>query len=183
MQIAAWAVATLFLLAAAWKLMERGQGTGAAPVRVERGAGPAGEARLVYVHVAGAVRRPGLYRLRAGARVAFAIQRAGGAARGAQLAGVNLASRVEDGQQIVVPRAGATAGAPAAPGKPGGAKVSLGTATAGQLAALDGIGPTLAKRIVEYRRAHGGFHSIDELNQVEGIGDKRFAALKESVQP
>ena len=100
---------------------------------------------------------------------------------------------LHDGQQIVVPRRGATATAQPAGAGGGGAgppaldgppqPISLSTATAQQLDALDGIGPTLAGRIVQYRDAHGGFRSVDELRQVDGIGDKRFATLKKSVQP
>lgn len=146
-------------------------------------------ARKVYVHVAGRVRRPGLYRLASGSRVASAIDRAGGAAGHADLTKVNLAARVEDGQQIVVPELGAAPAAagtgPAGPGGagPAGAKVSLASATAEQLDALDGIGPTLAKRIVEYRDAHGGFRSVGQLRDVEGIGEKRFEALRKAVGP
>jgi len=96
--------------------------------------------------------------------------------------------RVQDGQQILVPRRGAAPAAGAASAAvPGGAgsgrRLSLATATVEQLDQLDGIGPTLAKRIVEYREEHGGFRSIDELKQVEGIGDKRFESLEESVGP
>jgi competence protein ComEA len=100
---------------------------------------------------------------------------------------VNLAMPLHDGQQIVVPRRGVpVAGA----GVPGGAAgsvpaqpISLSSATVEQLDTLDGIGPTLAGRIVEYREAHGGFRSIDELRQVDGIGDKRFESLSKAVQP
>lgn len=143
----------------------------------------------VYIHVAGAVRRPGLLRLAAGSRVAMAIDRAGGPSPKAELTGVNLAARVQDGQQIVVPRVGqvAMAGASAgpAPGPAGavGPKPSLGTATVEQLEELDGIGPTLAARIVEYRQAHGGFRSVQELDEVDGIGEKRLEALRRALQP
>jgi competence protein ComEA len=157
----------------------------AAPVRVA--ARPAAPSRRMYVHVAGRVRRPGLYRLRSGARVASAIDRAGGAAPRADLAKVNLAARVEDGQQIVVPRLGAApATAPGdgpAAGVDGGAKLSLASATVEQLDGLDGIGPTLAKRIVQYRDAHGGFRSVGQLRDVDGIGEKRFEALRKAVGP
>ena len=142
--------------------------------------GGAGE---VYVHVAGRVRRPGLYRVPASARVAMAVARAGGPAPGADLSAVNLAARVEDGQQIVLPRAGAAAAAGG--GKPGagGAKLSLAQASQEQLEELDGIGPTLAKRIIEYRDANGGFRSLDDLKDVDGIGEKRFESLSEAVSP
>jgi competence protein ComEA len=157
--------------------------------------GPRAGARL-WVHVAGAVRRPGLYRLAADARAGEALDAAGGFARRADLSAINLAATVRDGQQIVVPARGqrtvaqAPRGAPApgaaaAPGAPaqGGAKVSLGSATAEQLDALDGIGPTLAQRILQWRDAHGGFKSVEQLREVEGIGEKRFESLRSAVQP
>jgi len=133
------------------------------------------------VHVAGAVRRPGLMKLPPGSRVAVALDRAGGPTRRADLAAVNLAARLQDGQQIVVPDGRATAGA-GATAQPGG-KVHLSTATVEQLDGVDGIGPTLAQRIIEYRDSHGGFRSLAELAQVEGIGEKRLATLREALQP
>jgi competence protein ComEA len=151
-----------------------------------------GDSPGIYVHVAGAVRRPGLLRLAEGARVAVALDRAGGPLRQADLAGVNLAAKLEDGQQVIVPRRGATpgaAGSPGAaagtppPGSAGAPKLSLGAVTVEQLDELDGIGPTLAQRIVEYRTEHGGFRSLGELREVEGIGEKRFASLSEALQP
>jgi competence protein ComEA len=144
----------------------------------------------LYVHVAGAVRRPGLIRLPPGSRVAAALERAGGPIRRADLTLVNLAARVQDGQQVVVPLAGAAGGAGAggvgAGGTVGaapGAKIHLSTATAEQLDEIDGIGPTLAERIVQYRDAHGGFRSLDDLAEVEGIGEKRLATLRAALQP
>ena len=161
-----------------------------APVRIERGgsagaaAGASAPERGIYVHVAGAVRRAGLVRVPAGARVAVALERAGGPLRRAELSGVNLAARLDDGQQIVVPARGATPGAIAAPGAAaGGPKPSLGAATAEQLDEIDGIGPTLAERIIEYRTEHGGFGSLQELSEVEGIGEKRLETLREALQP
>ena len=155
--------------------------------------GSAGEPRggaeraAVYVHVAGAVRRPGLVRVPAGARVAEAVLRAGGPGRKADLTGVNLAAQVEDGQQVVVPAAGAVPGA--TPGETGATagsaavRPSLGSATVEQLDEIDGIGPTLAERIVEYRTENGGFSSLDELQDVDGIGEKRLETLREALQP
>lgn len=110
--------------------------------------------------------------------------------RGADLTAVNLAQPLEDGQQVIVPRQG-SAGAPTAPGGAAGAPAgasgsalpSLATATVDQLEQLDGIGPALAARIVEYRESHGGFRSVEELREVEGIGEKRFAALRDAVRP
>ena len=139
----------------------------------------------LVVHVAGEVRRPGVYRLRAGARVADAVRRAGGARRRADLGAVNLASELQDGRQVLVPRrvgggaaAVAAAGGAAAPGVP----LDLNTATAEQLDELDGIGPATAQQIISYREAHGGFGSVEELDQVPGIGETRLAALREKVR-
>jgi competence protein ComEA len=183
-------VAAALVVVAGVKLLSPGHRGASAtpPIRLDRGAarddsGGAG----AYVHVAGAVRRPGLYRLPRSARIAAAIRRAGGPTRRADLSAVNLAAPVEDGRQILVPRAGAgpgtaSSGGGSVPPAPG-AQVSLASATVEQLDGLDGIGPTLAKRIVEYRTAHGGFRSIDELGQVDGIGDKRLAALRHALRP
>jgi competence protein ComEA len=122
----------------------------------------------------------------AGSRVAAAVAEAGGPTRKADLTGVNLAAQVEEGQQVVVPvvgavppavvGTGATAAAPAV-------KPSLGSATVEQLDEIDGIGPTLAERIVEYRTENGGFSSLDELQDVDGIGEKRLETLREALQP
>jgi competence protein ComEA len=126
-----------------------------------------------------------------GSRVADALEQAGGPAPRADLAAVNLAARLADGQQIVVPRRGAPTEAPGA-GSPAGAAsptsgaaagIHLSTATVEQLDGVDGIGPTLAQRIIEYRDAHGGFRSLAELAQVDGIGEKRLATLREALQP
>jgi competence protein ComEA len=188
-QIVAWIAAGVVLLALAWKLLVPPTGGGAGePVSVSRppAAGSAATGRAVFVHVAGRVRRPGLFRLPAGSRIATAIDRAGGPRRGADLSAVNLAMRVQDGQQVLVPRRGQAQAAGSAGGEAGaagGTRVSLATATVEQLDQLDGIGPTLARRIVEYRQQHGGFRSIEELKEVDGIGDKRFATLKDSVGP
>jgi competence protein ComEA len=172
-------------------------GAGGEPVRVDRSPAPAepapgsgggrAEEQGVYVHVAGAVRRPGLVQVPVGSRVAAAVARAGGPARKADLTGVNLAAQVEDGQQVVVPVAGAVPAVtgPAGQGAaaPAGVKPSLGSATPEQLDEIDGIGPTLAERIIEYRTENGGFASLDELQEVEGIGEKRFETLREALQP
>src|SRR5215213_1563734 len=131
-----------------------------------------------------AVRAPGIYRLRAGARVADAVRRAGGARRRADLSAVNLAAEVQDGRQVLVPvrapggGAAAAAGGGAAPGVP----LDLNTATVAQLDELDGIGPAIAQQIVDYREANGGFGSVEELDRVPGIGETRLAALREKVR-
>ena len=163
-----------------------GEGT-AATVRLDRTDGG-----RVTVHVAGAVRRPGLYRLAAGARVDDALRRAGGPARRADLTAVNLAAKLEDGRQILVPRrapqttagSGAPAYAPAGASTSGAggsgapaAPINLNTATLEQLDTLDGVGPGIAQRIIDYREQHGGFRRVEELGEVPGIGDKRLATL------
>ena len=189
-----WVVAAALGVFALMRLTGSGGEGAGTPVRVDRAPAQSatdpggGEDRAgLYVHVAGAVRRPGLVRVPAGARVAEAVLRAGGPGRKADLTGVNLAAQVEDGQQVVVPATGALAGA--APGETGGTagsaavKPSLGSATLEQLDEIDGIGPTLAERIVEYRTENGGFSSLDELQDVDGIGEKRLETLREALQP
>jgi competence protein ComEA len=120
--------------------------------------------------------------LPAGSRVADALERAGGPGPRADLTNVNLAARLADGQQIVVHTAGSAA-APPGSAAARGATVHLSTATIEQLDGIDGIGPTLAQRIIEYRDAHGGFRSLAGLAQVDGIGEKRLATLREALQP
>jgi len=150
------------------------------------GGGGGGAGGSVIVHVAGAVRDPGVYRMRAGARVDDAVGRAGGATPRADLTQVNLAAKVEDGRQIVVPRrvpapvvaGGGGSSAPTQPGVP----LNLNTATLEQLDELSGIGPATAQKILDYREEHGGFGSVEELGQVPGIGDVRLASLREQVR-
>ena len=148
---------------------------------------------FAVVQVVGEVGRPGVYRMRAGERVDDAVRRAGGATAHADLAGVNLAAKVEDGRQVIVPARGAAGAAPAAGGvvAPGGAgsaapaggqQINLNTATAEQLDGLDGVGPATAQKILAYRQQHGGFRSVTELDQVAGIGPKKLAALKPLVR-
>ena len=137
-----------------------------------------------HVYVTGAVRRPGVYRLPAWARLDLALKKAGGPDRSADLAAVNLAAKVADGQQVVVPRRSSTGGAAAGTEATAdaGAPVSLNTATADQLDELDGVGPATAEKILEWRKQHGGFSSVDDLKQISGIGPKRFEALKDKVR-
>jgi competence protein ComEA len=138
----------------------------------------------VVVDVVGAVRRPGLFRLAQGSRIADAVARAGGATAKADLAQVNLAAPLADGEQVVVPRRGApgTAAASAAPGTPAG-PVQLSTATLEQLDTLPGVGPATAQKILDYRAKHGAFSSVDELDAVPGIGPKRLDQLRDLVVP
>lgn len=137
----------------------------------------------VVVHVAGAVAEPGVYRLPAGARVTDAVSRAGGPSGGALLEAINLAARLADGQQVVVPKAG-PGGEPAATAGAGeDGPISLGTATAEQLEAIDGIGPVTAQKILEYRDGQGGLASVDQLDQVSGIGPATMESLRARLQP
>ena len=159
-----------------------GGGGAEAPIAVEE---DGGGGRLV-VHVAGAVRDPGVYRLVAGARVDDAVARAGGATRRADLGGLNLAAELEDGRQVLVPeraRGGGTAaaGGATAPEPVPGQPLNLNTATLEQLDTLSGIGPLTAQKILEYREELGGFGSIEELGEIPGIGEKRLASLREEV--
>jgi competence protein ComEA len=149
---------------------------------------PVAASRLV-VYVVGAVRRPGLYKVAEGARVADAVARAGGLSPKADRAGVNLAAPVADGQQVVVPARlpAAVAAAQGVPSPGGDAEaqgpVQLSVATVEQLDALPGIGPVTAQKIVDYRTAHGAFRSVDELDEVPGIGPARIEQLRGLVVP
>ena len=136
--------------------------------------------RDVVVHVAGAVERPGVYRLPTGSRVTDAVRRAGGFAGAANQDGINLAARLSDGQQVVVPGRG-SAPASATGGQSG--PISLGTATVEQLDQIDGIGPVTAQKIIEFRDQHGGLSSIDQLDEVAGIGPATMETLRSDLQP
>lgn len=170
------------------------------PVAVEPAVEPSAAASAtsgpVFVHVAGAVRRPGLVELTAGSRVADAVEAAGGLTRLADPASVNLARPLVDGEQLVVLRRGASpgpgpVGVPLTPGAtagpsgsvPGqtGAPVDLNSATLDQLDALPGIGPVLAQRILDWRTQHGRFTSVEELGEVSGIGEATLGDLRELV--
>ncbi len=134
----------------------------------------------VVVDVTGAVASPGVYRLPAGSRVNDAVQRAGGATAQAELDSVNLAARLADGQQVVVPEHGAIA---ATAGAEEDGPISLATATAAELDTIDGIGPVTAEDIVEFREQHGGLASVDQLDQISGIGPATMEALRGRLQP
>ena len=183
---AAAAVVVLLLLV----IRHLGGGSGGAapavtPLRAPVRAKPAA-AKLLVVDVAGAVRHAGLYRLRSGSRIDDAIAAAGGPTAKAQLDSVNLAAPIADGEQIVVPGRGAVgsvgASAPAAGSSPS-APLDLNSATLEQLESLPGIGPVTAQKILDYRDAHGAFHSVAELEGVPGIGPAHMAQLKGLVIP
>lgn len=140
----------------------------------------------IKIHIIGAVTRPGLYEIGAGSRVADALALAGGPTASADLTRINLAAKVADGQQLVVPEAGApTPSGNAAAGGQSGAgpaqPVNLNSATEEQLTALDGVGPKTAQKIIQYREEHGGFKSIDELLEVTGIGPAKFEQIRGQV--
>lgn len=153
----------------------------------------------IVVDVSGKVRHPGVRRLPAGSRVADALRAAGGARPGTDLAGLNRARFLTDGEQVVVgaprPPAGgggtgtaagagsAAAGSAGAAGPAATGPVGLNTATAEQLDELPGVGPVLAQHIIDYRTEHGGFRTVEELREVNGIGDRRFADLQDLVRP
>ncbi|MFE6091328.1 helix-hairpin-helix domain-containing protein [Streptomyces massasporeus] len=173
-----------------------GSGTAGAPAGAASGPS-AGSAKAgapeIVVDVGGKVREPGIHRLPAGSRVADALHAAGGVKPGTDTDGLNRARFLVDGEQVIVggpaPAPAPGAGGGAAPGGPAGgaaapaAPVSLNTATADQLDTLPGVGPVLAQHIIDYRTQHGGFRSVDELREVNGIGDRRFADLRDLVRP
>jgi competence protein ComEA len=167
------------------RLLHRSSARVAVPVlRAPRPAQAASSRAKIVVDVAGAVRRPGLHALAPGTRIADALAAAGGATKHADVNAVNLAAPVADGEQIVVPArgtgtAGGSGGATPSPTAP----LDLNTASLEQLDALPGIGPTTAQKILDYRQAHGSFHSVDELDAVPGIGQGRLAQLKGLVLP
>jgi competence protein ComEA len=189
-RLAAWAAAALILvLLSAWYLARSQPAADATPPPVatiavdQEGAGG-----RVTVDVAGAVKRPGVYRLSSTQRVEDALKRAGGATGRADLSQINRAAKLEDGRQILVPAkpsratpASTVPGGAAAPPTPE-QPVNLNTATLEQLDTLDGVGPATAQKILDYRTEHGGFGSVEELDQIPGIGEKRLAALRERVR-
>ena len=133
----------------------------------------------VLIHVVGEVNNPGIYELESGSRVIDAVMAAGGMSAGASECGVNLAREVNDGEQISIPsqQQGCSSGT----GSSANTVISLNQATVEQFDSLPGIGPTLAERIVQWRESNSGFSSVDQLNEVSGIGDKLFAGLKDLV--
>jgi len=205
------AVCVVVILGAAWRWWPRESGPDALPAQVIGAEAIVGEASAtapgdvvgsesasasstVYVHVVGAVRRPGLYELPGGARVADAVDAAGGLMANAGQAGVNLARVIADGEQITIPTAdelargvvGAPGGGAVAPqGSPGGGaattQVNINTADAAALDTLPGVGPSTAAKIVADREANGEFTSADDLGRVAGIGPKKLEELKPRV--
>jgi competence protein ComEA len=151
------------------------------------GSTPSASSQVLVIDVEGKVRRPGLVRVKAGSRVADVLSAAGGALPGVDLTGLNLARQVADGEQILVGvPGGAPVGTPTGPVSPGGpaagGQVDLNTATLAQLEDLPGVGPVLAQRIIDWRTEHGRFTSVDELQEVSGVGEKKFESLKPHVR-
>lgn len=183
-QLLAGGLVALVLLILAGRLLLHSGASASVPVPAPIVPSTTEAARAVVVDVVGAVRRPGLYRLSQGARIADALARAGGPTPKAQVELVNLAAPVSDGEQIVVPRRGAVA----ASGGTGGAAVPAGpvhlnTATLEQLDALPGVGPVTAQKILDFRQEHGAFGSVDELDAIPGIGPARLEQLRDLVAP
>jgi competence protein ComEA len=208
-ELAAYAACVVLVVLLGWRVLRSDGSASTTPVEGRGGAAtttstspdapsvsvaPARDGSAV-VHVVGAVRRPGVYRLRVGQRVEDAIRRAGGAEGDTDLQAINLAAKIADGQQVVVPRRAAAGGVGAVPaggatgavgtgaaaGAAPSAPVNLNSATAEQLDTLDGVGPATAQKILEFRTQHGGFSSVDDLAQVAGIGPKKLEALKAQV--
>jgi competence protein ComEA len=171
------AAVALVLLAVAGRTLARAGAAAERPAQALVAESPAAAPKLV-VHVAGAVRRPGLYRLDEGKRVADAVARAGGATAPADTSAINLAAPLADGMQVLVPRK-----VPGPAGKTAGGRVSLSSATVGELDELPGVGPVTAQKIVDYRSQHGGFRSVDDLDAIPGIGPARIEQLRDLVAP
>ncbi|MEU6066089.1 ComEA family DNA-binding protein [Streptomyces sp. NPDC047082] len=186
---------------APYRKEDKSEGAGQAQQAGRSGSGgtgggvPGAAGTDIVVDVSGKVRDPGIQRLPAGSRVADALRAAGGVRPGTSTEGLNRARFLVDGEQVVVggpaPAAGPGTGGVSGSGPAGStagaqgpsAPISLNTATTEQLDTLPGVGPVLAQHIVDYRTQHGGFRSVDELRQVNGIGDRRFADLRNLVRP
>ena len=158
----------------------RGRSQPVAPPPVTNAASESAAAVLV-IDVAGRVRRPGIVRLPMGSRVDDAVRAAGGALPGATFAGLNRARKLTDGEQVLV-GVPAPAGSAVGSGATGDSRVDLNLADMAALDSLPGIGPVLAQKIVDWRTEHGRFASVDQLREVGGIGESKFAALKNKVR-
>jgi competence protein ComEA len=186
-QIAVYVAIGVVLLLLGLRTLSGGDGDGD-PGTVRLAAEPVGgkgegaASGDVVVHVAGAVAEPGVFRLPAGSRVADAIERAGGPGRGALTDAINLAARLADGQQVVVPHRSATR-TTAGGGPAGDGPISLGTATEADLETIEGIGPVTAAKIIAYRDENGGVASIEQLDEVPGIGPATIESLSDRLQP
>lgn len=183
------AIAVALLLVGARAIRGEGGAAGASFASADGGGSSSGgftisgQAGDLVVDVTGAVMRPGVYRMPAGSRVNDAVTRAGGPTGKAELEAVNLAARLADGQQVVVPEEIAASAAAAEGAVTEDGPISLGTATVEQLEEIDGIGPVTAGDIVDFRDEHGGLSSVDQLDQVPGIGPATMEALRDRLQP
>lgn len=184
-----YGLVAVVLAALAWRSMD-GASPQPAPAPAATVARRPDVPKMTLVHVAGAVRRPGVYRMGGDTRVIQAVRMAGGPTRGADLSRLNLAAPVADGQQVIIPSrlpvapAGGGGGSSGGGGAAGAAgPVSLSSATQADLEALDGVGPALAARIIAWRDTHGGFSSVDQLDEVPGIGPARMEALRPRLAP
>ena len=189
--IAVGVVGALVAAGLLWLARPRPRSVPAAAVRPSLAAQPGVTSTppaALVVDVIGKVRHPGVVTLRPGARVIDAIKAAGGLRPGAGPGALNLARPVVDGEQIMVglkagPQAApAPPGGPAVPGSAPGAQLDLNTATVEQFDGLPGVGPVLARRIVDYRTQHGAFRSVEELQEVTGIGDRKYEDIKALVR-
>lgn len=164
----------------------------ASPDDADESSAKSSSATEVYVDVDGAVVRPGVYRLKDGARVSQAIDAAGGLTAEADVTGLNRASKVTDGQKIYVPTVGEQHAAAAVDGAESGAGttsgagslsglVNINTASAAELQTLSGIGPSMAQSIIDERSKNGPFASVDDLMRVSGIGEKKLAKIKDGI--
>ena len=167
-----------------------GSGEPAVAVAAPEAAGASGEFSAsdgdggVVIHVAGAVHNPGVYRLPLGSRVTDAVDRAGGPLPGAAKDAINLAAKLADGQQVLMPaRATAPVGASGGTAAASDGPISLGSATLEQLDTIDGIGPVTAQDIIDFRDEHGGIGSIEDLDQISGIGPATMEGLRGALQP
>jgi competence protein ComEA len=182
LSIGAGVVLALVALSAAVGLgIMRGQASPAASLPLTDEGSSSEDSGDLYVHVLGAVERPGLYVLDLEARLVDAVAAAGGTTDDADLTAVNLARVLADGEQIVVPTMGAASDATGA-APPGDDRVDLNTADQAALETLPRIGPALAERIIAWREENGRFQSVDDLLAVPGIGEKLLAGIREGVR-
>ena len=141
----------------------------------------------IYVHIAGAVKNPGMYELPNGARVSDAVEAAGGFNEDAQESSINLARTLNDGEQVLVASNNDIAMSPSSETQasesysPTTGKVNINTASAEELMTLDGVGEATAEKIITYREEQGPFASIEEIKEVSGIGDKKYEAIKDVI--
>ncbi|MCF6096623.1 helix-hairpin-helix domain-containing protein [Thermovorax subterraneus] len=150
----------------------------------ENNSGEVSDEVKIVVHVAGAVKNPGVYELKEGSRVIDAVKAAGGYISEADVTGINLAKKLQDEDKIYIPRLGESAAFDGVSGgvSPPDGKININSAGIDELDKLPGIGLALAQRIIDYRNQHGPFKSIEELKNVSGIGEKRFEEIKNLVK-